>query len=121
MPSTTETESLDKLTWGTTWPSAETFEDLARDRRVIPVVRRVLADDLTPVALYRVLAQGRRGTFLMESAEIDGTWSRYSFVGVRSRATLTMRDDETHWVGDVPAGVPTSGRPLDTLRTALAE
>ncbi|ACV08868.1 anthranilate synthase component I [Jonesia denitrificans] len=121
MPSTTETESLDKLTWGTTWPSAETFEDLALDRRVIPVVRRVLADDLTPVALYRVLAQGRRGTFLMESAEIDGTWSRYSFVGVRSRATLTMRDDETHWVGDVPAGVPTSGRPLDTLRTALAE
>ena len=62
-----------------------------RDRRVIPVVRRLLADDVTPVGLYRTLAAGRPGTFILESAEAAGSWDRYSFVGVRSRATLTVR------------------------------
>jgi anthranilate synthase component I len=105
--------------WGAVWPSLETFRAMASDRRVIPVVRRLLADDVTPVGLYRTLAQARPGTFVLESAGSDGTWSRYSFVGVRSRATLTVRDDEAVWTGDVPAGVPTSGAPMDVLAQAL--
>ena len=105
--------------WGSTWPDLPTFRELARDRRVIPVVRRLLADDVTPVGLYRTLAQGRPGTFILESAEVDGTWARYSFVGVTSRATLTVRDGEATWLGDVPAGVPRSGDVLDVLGETL--
>ncbi|MFC4617066.1 anthranilate synthase component I [Cellulomonas algicola] len=105
--------------WGGTWPSVDTFRALAADRRVIPVVRRLLADDVTPVGLYRTLAAGRPGTFVLESAESDGTWSRWSFVGVRSRATLTVRDGAPVWVGDVPVGVPTEGDALDVLGRTL--
>ncbi|WP_407342572.1 anthranilate synthase component I [Pengzhenrongella phosphoraccumulans] len=108
-----------EVPWGTTWPSLELFRDLAADRRVIPVVRRLLADDVTPVGLYRTLAGGRPGTFILESAEVDGGWSRYSFVGVHSRATLTVVGGEAVWCGDVPAGVPTRGRPLDVLAATL--
>ncbi len=97
------------LPWGETWPAVEGFRALATSRRVIPVVRRLLADDVTPVGLYRTLAQGRPGTFVLESAEVDGSWARYSFVGVASRATLTARDGRAVWTGDVPAGVPTDG------------
>ncbi|BDZ43529.1 anthranilate synthase component I [Paraoerskovia sediminicola] len=86
---------------------------------MIPVVRRLLADDVTPVGLYRTLAQGRPGTFLMESAEADGGWSRWSFVGVSSRATLTVADGAATWTGDVPVGVPTSGDVLDVLERTL--
>ena len=64
----------------------ETFRKLAADRRVIPVSRRLLADGDTPVGLYRKLAGERPGTFLLESAENGRTWSRYSFIGVRSSA-----------------------------------
>src|SRR5690554_7532402 len=103
------------LPWGTTWPAVDTFRELARTRRVIPVVRRLLADDVTPVGLYRTLAQGRPGTFVLESAEVDGTWARYSFVGVRSRATLTVADGQATWLGDVPVGVPRSGDVLEVL------
>lgn len=106
--------------WGTTWPDLPTFRDLARDRRVIPVVRRLLADDVTPVGLYRTLAQGRPGTFILESAEVDGTWARYSFVGVASRATLTVEDGRAAWLGDVPVGVPREGDVLDVLGATLA-
>ena len=107
------------MPWGGTWPSLEVFRGLARDRRVVPVVRRLLADDVTPVGLYRTLAAGRPGTFVLESAEADGSWDRYSFVGVRSRATLTVRDGSAVWTGDVPVGVPTEGDVLDVLGRTL--
>lgn len=100
----------------------ETFRKLATDRRVIPVSRRLLADGDTPVGLYRKLAAERPGTFLLESAEngrADFLWSRYSFVGVRSAAALTVRDGQAHWLGSPPVGVPTSGDPLAALRATV--
>lgn len=97
----------------------ETFRKLATDRRVIPVTRKLLADGDTPVALYRKLAAERPGTFLLESAENGRSWSRYSFVGVRSAATLTVRDGQAHWLGVPPVGVPTDGDPLQALRATL--
>lgn len=105
--------------WGATWPALDEFRERAATRRVVPVVRRLLADDTTPVGLYRTLAAGRAGTFILESAEQDGTWSRWSFVGVRSRATLSVRDGRAVWTGDVPAGVPTQGDPLAVLGETL--
>ncbi|MFJ9602931.1 anthranilate synthase component I [Streptomyces althioticus] len=97
----------------------ETFRKLATDRRVIPVTRKLLADGDTPVALYRKLAAERPGTFLLESAENGRSWSRYSFVGVRSAATLTERDGQAHWEGTPPVGVPVDGDPLAALRATL--
>src|SRR5699024_4031219 len=110
----------DQLIWGATWPSREDFVALAAEHhRVIPVVRRLLVDDVTPVSLYRTLAEGEPGTFIMESAPIGGGWSRWSFVGVRSRATLTVDGDDARWLGDVPEGVPTHGDVLDVLGRTL--
>lgn len=97
----------------------ETFRKLAADRRVIPVSRKLLADGDTPVGLYRKLAAERPGTFLLESAENGRSWSRYSFVGVRSASTLTVRDGQAHWIGTPPVGVPTSGDPLEALRRTV--
>ncbi|QKW05950.1 anthranilate synthase component I [Streptomyces sp. NA04227] len=97
----------------------ETFRKLAADRRVIPVGRRLLADGDTPLALYRKLAAERPGTFLLESAENGNSWSRYSFVGVRSSATLTEREGQVHWEGSPPVGVPLTGDPLAALRATI--
>ena len=99
------------LTWGQTWPRLDLFMELARERRVIPVVRRLLADAETPLSLYRKLARDEPGTFLLESAEHGGVWSRYSIVGARSHATLTEKDGEAYWIGEAPAGVPTAAIP----------
>lgn len=115
---TTPSLSAD-LTWGATWPSESVFTHLAGERRVIPVVRRLLADAETPIGIYRKLARDEPGTFLLESAEHGGVWSRYSFIGAASRATLTERDGEVVWLGDVPVGLPTSGLAVDALRESL--
>ena len=107
------------LAYGVTWPSLATFTDLARTRRVIPVVRRLLADAETPVGVYRKLAKNKPGTFLLESAEHGGVWSRYSIVGAACGAVLTEKDGLTHWIGEPPVGVPTGGNPLEALRETV--
>ncbi len=108
-----------RFDWGTTWPSGQEFSELARERRVVPVVRRVLADDLTPVGIYRRLAPRQPGSFILESAETDGTWHRWSFVGVRAQATLVAEGDDAHWLGTPPVSVPQSGTPLEILEGTL--
>ncbi|QWF83171.1 Anthranilate synthase component 1 [Amycolatopsis sp. CA-230715] len=100
-------------------PARDEFRALAEGRRVIPVVRRLLADGETPIAVYRKLAQDRPGTFLFESAENGGSWSRWSFVGVHSPAALTVRDGAAVWEGTPIAGLPRGGDPLRVLRETV--
>src|SRR5699024_10232798 len=107
------------LPWGQTWPELAEFRQMAADRRVVPVVRRLLADDVTPVGLYRQRSAGRPGTLVLESAT-DGGWARWSFAGVSARAILTERDGQAVWNGDVPVSVPTEGDVLTVLRETLA-
>ncbi|MEI5582924.1 anthranilate synthase component I, partial [Agromyces sp. CCNWLW208] len=76
----------------------EDFTALLAGRRVVPVVRELFADGETPVGIYRKLAGGRPGTFLLESAEQGGIWSRYSFVGAGSYGVLTERDGAVEWL-----------------------
>ncbi|MCK9932215.1 anthranilate synthase component I [Frankia sp. Mgl5] len=104
------------MTTGEITPSRAEFHELAARQPVVAVSRRLLADGETPVGVYRKLAGGP-GTFLLESAEHGGVWSRYSFVGVRAAATLTERDGQAAWTdGTPPPGVPLAGDPLDVLR-----
>jgi anthranilate synthase component 1 len=81
---------------GTTGRAA--FDSLVGSHRVIPVVRELFADGETPVGLYRKLAAGKPGTFLLESAEQGGIWSRFSFVGVSSFGVLTQDGAESRWL-----------------------
>ena len=74
------------------------FTELLPDHRVVPVIRELYADGETPVGIYRKLAKGAPGTFLLESAEQGGIWSRYSFIGVSSFGVLTQDADAAHWL-----------------------
>lgn len=110
------------MTSGAVTPGMDEFRTLAAQRPVVTLWRRLLADGETPVGVYRKLAGERPGTFLLESAEHGGVWSRYSFVGVRSIATLTERDAATHWVGSPPVPIPDGAQsnPLAALAATAA-
>ena len=96
------------------------FREYAKNYNVIPVTRKLLADGETPIGVYRKLAKLKPNTFLLESAEHGGIWSRYSFIGVASEATLTEKDGKVYWRGTVPAGAPVDVDPLTALRMAAA-
>src|SRR6185436_16481495 len=73
-------------------PTYEDFLKLAGEGTVVPVVRRVMADLLTPVAAYLKIERLSPHSFLLESVEGGEKVARYSFLGfapefiVRSRA-----------------------------------
>ncbi|MDM7890316.1 anthranilate synthase component I [Curtobacterium caseinilyticum] len=99
--------------------SRPAFDALLADHRVVPVVRALYADSETPVGVYRKLADGRPGSFLLESAGQGGLWSRWSFVGVRSFGVLTQDGDRAAWID---TGIPATravdsldGEPLEVL------
>jgi anthranilate synthase component 1 len=94
----------------------EEFRSYAKSFNVIPVSRRLLADGESPVGVYQKLTKNRENTFLLESAEHDGTWARYSFIGVRSEATLSEKNGIAYWQGIAPAGAPHGTDPLAALK-----
>lgn len=73
------------------------FDAARTTHAVIPVCREVFADADTPVSIYRKAAASRNGTFLLESAEQGGVWTRFSFVGAGSFGVLGERDGNAHW------------------------
>ena len=88
---------MNQIKLGVSTPDLEQFKVYAKDRKVIPVVRKLIGDSFTPVGLYKALADERPGTFLLESAEHGQSWSRYSFVGVSSSATLRSEKGKAKW------------------------
>jgi anthranilate synthase component 1 len=98
----------------------EEFRAYAKEFNVLPVTRKLLADSETPLSVYQKLAKNASGTFLLESAEVGGAWSRYSFIGVRSQATLTELNGIARWEGVMPVGAPVGIPVLDALRIASA-
>lgn len=105
--------------WGQTWPSKNEFIEIGQTHRVVPVVRRLLADEANAVGIYRRVAREEPGTFILESAEHDGTWNRWSFIGASSCATLFSKDGTVWWEGDVPAGIPRTGSLVDVVSGTL--
>ena len=94
----------------------EEFRGYARNFNVIPVAKTFLADNETPLTLYSKLTNNQENTFLLESAEHGGAWSRYSFIGVSSEATLTELNGLAYWKGTEPAGAPSGIDPLEALK-----
>ena len=95
--------------------SLNSFREYAKEFNVIPVARKLSIKNQSPLSIYNKLASHRSGTFLLESAEA-GVWSRYSFIGVNSEATLTEANGLAIWEGVMPAGAPTGIDPLSALR-----
>ncbi len=80
----------------------QTFDDVTRligaGHKVIPIVRELFADAETPVSIYRKLARNVPGSFLLESAEQGGIWSRFSFIGVSTYGVLTETEGKPSWL-----------------------
>ena len=99
---------------------AEFHAAIAAGHRVVPVLRRLFADGETPIGVYRKLAGDRPGTFLLESAEQGGIWSRWSFIGVGSLGVLTEDAGGVTWIdyglsAERALGPESPRAPLDAL------
>lgn len=64
-------------------PTLEECRELAARRSygVIPVSAEILADTTTPMEVLKILKKVSSHVYLLESAEADKRWGRYSFLG----------------------------------------
>jgi len=75
-------------------PQLKEFQDLARTATLVPVVKTVMADLLTPVSAFLSISFGEQEAFLLESVEGGERIGRYTFLGVHPYMTLESRGDQ---------------------------
>lgn len=81
-------------------PSLEKVRNLAAGgSTVIPVTHSFIEDRETPVSAFLKL-RGGGPSFLLESAEQGNRFGRWSFIGLKPRALITLADGELKVGGD---------------------
>lgn len=109
-------------------PSLEEVRAIAAsgDYRRIPVRREILADSLTPILAIAKLRAVSHHCFLLESAEADERWGRYTFLGFHPTLEVTcsegdLRIREKAEDGEVTVIERHVGHPKETIREILSE
>jgi anthranilate synthase component 1 len=72
-------------------PESKEFSRLAQSATLVPVVKSVSADLLTPVSAFLAIAEKEPYAFLLESVERGEQIGRYTFLGVRPYMRLKAR------------------------------
>lgn len=78
-------------------PALEECKKLADEGNygVIPVSTEILSDAFTPVEVLRILKKVSTHVYLLESAEADKKWGRYSFLGYDPLLEITCHNGST--------------------------
>src|SRR5712692_9360266 len=72
-------------------PDYSEFSRLAREATLVPVVKSVTADLLTPVSAFLAIAANEPEAFLLESVERGEQIGRYTFLGARPYMQVEAR------------------------------
>ena len=88
------------------YPDFESFRSLAEESEsniLIPIFRRLMSDQITPVLAYRRLVRPDdrlAPSFLLESVEGGSRQGRYSYLGAQPTIQIIARGNEIHYVDD---------------------
>jgi anthranilate synthase component I len=84
-------QTLASRIFGMINPEFKEFSRLARSATLVPVVKSVSADLLTPVSAFLAIAEKEPHAFLLESVERGEQIGRYTFLGARPYMRLRAR------------------------------
>ena len=76
------------------FPDYREFTRLARETTLVPVVKAVTADLMTPVSAFLAIAAKEPYAFLLESVERGEQIGRYTFLGVRPYMRVEARGED---------------------------
>lgn len=97
----------------------EEFETYAKEYQLVPIVKEVYSDMITPIAILRRLAKVNRNYFLLESVEGGERVGRYSFLGYDPLLRISCEQGE---VQIKSGGIKTTrkGNPITVLKNVVA-
>ena len=59
---------------------------------VLPISAEILSDFTTPIETLKILKNASDHVYMLESAQANETWGRYTFLGFRPRLLITCKD-----------------------------
>ncbi|MCD7776745.1 MAG: anthranilate synthase component I family protein [Firmicutes bacterium] len=76
------------------YPSPDAVKEYAdsKEYRRVPICRELMADRFTPIEVMRILSAADKHCFLLESAEQNQRWGRWSFLGCSPTLEITSND-----------------------------
>ena len=82
--------------------SLERAREIARQEKYkkIPLATEILSDVQTPISLLKILKNVSKHCYLLESAEQDERWGRYSFLGYDPKLEISATKDKLRIVTD---------------------
>lgn len=85
--------------------------------KVLPVSCEILSDFITPIETMRILKNVSTHCYMLESAQANETWGRYTFLGFDPKLEITCIDGEMK-IGNLTVKTDS---PSDCLRQILAD
>ena len=76
---------------------------------VLPLSCEILSDFITPIETMRILLNASEHCYMLESAQADETWGRYTFLGFDPKQEISIKDGELHVDGEVLHTMDPSG------------
>src|SRR5204863_382829 len=101
-------------------PDYTEFSRLAGEATLIPVVKSVMADLLTPVSAFLAVAANEPDSFLLESVERGEQIGRYTFLGARPYMRIVARGD-TVWLQRGKRKEKRKGKVLQVVKELLRQ
>ncbi|MFI3116012.1 MAG: anthranilate synthase component I [Clostridia bacterium] len=78
-----------------TTPILENAKKLAHGFKRIPIKMEIFSDTLTPIMVIKRLKKASKHVFMLESAENNKKWGRYTFLGYEPSVEISCIDHET--------------------------
>ena len=99
-------------------PSLDEVKKFADEKKynVLPVSCEMLSDFTTPIEVVRVLKNVSSHCFMLESAQADEKWGRYTFIGFEPKMEITCLDGVLK-LGDITVN---TNEPSKYLRQILS-
>ena len=100
-------------------PTLDEVRKIASDAKynVMPVSCEILSDFTTPIETMKILKNVSTHCYMLESAQANETWGRYTFLGFDPKLEITCRNGEMK-IGNLKVR---TDNPSDYLRPILAD
>ncbi len=100
-------------------PNLEDVREIAAsgEYKVVPISCEILSDICTPIEAMRILKNVSTHCYMLESAQQDEKWGRYTFLGYDPKMEITCMDGEMQ-AGNIRVK---TDNPSEVLRQILAD
>jgi len=103
------------------YPNLEEARVMAVDYDILPLAYEMLTDTQTPINLFLSMKDSSENCFLLESVDNGEQWGRYSFIGLKPRAEIRIKNSIVTFIDVNGAQKFTTKDPFEYISQLLSK